>query len=244
MKRYCRNTDFAEIGVRGQELLSGSHAVIVGAGALGGVISTNLVRAGVGRVTICDDDGIDIHNLQRQILYSEDDVGDNKLDSAVGNLRKMNSDIEIDGIRDYLTESNVGDVIGDADIVVDGTDRMEPRYVMNRYCVENDIPYVYGGVLASYGMTFNIVPKDTPCLECIFPKTKGLEHLPTCADVGIVNTVPMIIGSMQATEAMKILIGAQFSRDLIIYDVWVQSFDKVHIKKRDDCGVCGHSSSS
>jgi adenylyltransferase/sulfurtransferase len=239
VKRYCRNTDFSEIGTRGQKLLSEGHAVVVGAGALGGAISTNLVRAGVGNITICDDDNVDIHNLQRQILYSEEDVGNNKLERAIDNLRKMNSDIEINGIRDYLTKGNVKEIIGGADVVVDGTDRMEPRYIINKYCVDNNIPYIYGGVLASYGMTFNIVPDETPCLECVFPKTKGLEKLPTCADVGIVNTVPMIIGSIQATEAIKILIGAHFSMELIIYDVWIHSFDKVHIKKRAGCKVCG-----
>lgn len=239
MKRYCRNIDFAEIGLEGQKRLSRGHAVIVGAGALGGAISTNLTRAGVGKVTICDDDQVDVHNLQRQILYSEHDVGNNKLERAVESLKKMNSEIEIEGIRQYLTEDNVQDIIGKADIVVDGTDRMEPRYIMNTYCVENGIPYIYGGVLASYGMTFNIVPEETPCLECVFPKTKELEKLPTCADVGIVNTVPMIIGSIQSTEAIKILIGADYSKDLIIYDVWIHSFDKVRIKKRADCKVCG-----
>jgi len=239
VKRYCRNIDFAEIGLEGQKRLSRGHAVIVGAGALGGAISTNLTRAGVGKVTICDDDQVDVHNLQRQILYSEHDVGNNKLERAVESLKKMNSEIEIEGIRQYLTEDNVQDIIGKADIVVDGTDRMEPRYIMNTYCVENGIPYIYGGVLASYGMTFNIVPEETPCLECVFPKTKELEKLPTCADVGIVNTVPMIIGSIQSTEAIKILIGADYSKDLIIYDVWIHSFDKVRIKKRADCKVCG-----
>ena len=239
MKRYCRNTGFKEIGVKGQERLLDSHAVIIGAGALGGAISTNLARAGVGRITICDDDDVDIHNLQRQVLYSEEDVGRHKLEVAVERLRKMNSEVSINGIKEYLNKKNAERIMGGADIVVDGTDRMEPRYIINSYCVENDIPYVYGGVLASYGMTFNIVPRKTPCLECIFPNTNELEKLPTCAELGIVNTVPMIIGSIQSTEAMKILIGAEYSKDLIIYDVWVHSFDKVAIKRKKSCKVCG-----
>ncbi|MBN1786472.1 MAG: HesA/MoeB/ThiF family protein [Candidatus Methanofastidiosa archaeon] len=239
MKRYCRNTDFSEIGTSGQEMLSKSRAVIVGVGALGGVIATNLARAGIGKITLCDNDTIDIHNLQRQILYDEGDVGSQKLTTAVDNLRDMNSEIKIEGIQEHLNAKNASRIIGSSDIVIDGTDKMEPRYIMNRYCVEKGIPYVYGGVLASYGMTFNIVPDATPCLECVFPKTKEFDKLPTCSEIGIVNTVPMIIGSIQATEAIKILIGANYSKELIIYDVWIHSFDKVPIKKREDCCVCG-----
>ncbi len=239
MNRYCRNVTFSEIGPDGQRKLQESHAVVIGTGALGGTIALHLVRAGIGTVTLCENDTIDMHNIQRQLLYTEKDIGKSKLQISLEKLRAMNSEVAIKGFEEFLSEDNAKKIIENADIVLDGTDSMVPRYIMNKYCINNNIPYIYGGVLGSYGMTLNIIPQKSPCLACVFPPSKAMEHLPTCAEVGIVNTVPAIIGSIQATECMKILTGAKYSKDLIIYDVWYQSFDKVPIKKRKNCPVCG-----
>jgi adenylyltransferase/sulfurtransferase len=239
MDRYCRNVTFSGIGEAGQRAIGASHVAVVGLGALGGTISMHLVRAGVGTLTVCEHDTIDDHNIQRQLLYTEGDVGEPKLATAVRALGRMNSSVEIRPFDEFLDEDNAGRILGDADIVVDGTDRMGPRYVMNELCVTRGIPFIYGGVLGGYGMTLSVVPDETPCLACVFPPSEKMDHLPSCADVGIVNTVPAILGSMQATEALKMLVGAPYSKDLIIYDVWEQTFDKVPVKKRPDCPVCG-----
>ncbi|RZN45379.1 HesA/MoeB/ThiF family protein [archaeon] len=239
MDRYCRNVTFSGIGEEGQRRIEESSVAVVGLGALGGTIATHLVRAGVGTLTVCEHDTIDVHNIQRQLLYTEPDVGRPKLHTAVEALGKMNSSVKIRAYDEFLDSNNAERILGGADLVVDGTDRMGPRYVMNAFSVAHGVPYIYGGVLGGYGMTLSIVPPATPCLACVFPPSERMDHLPTCADVGIVNTVPAIIGSMQATEALKVIVGGPHSKDLIIYDVWEQTFDKVPVKKRPGCPVCG-----
>ena len=239
MNRYCRNITFKEIGEAGQALLSESSAAVVGAGALGGTLALHMVRAGVGSITICDNDTVDIHNIARQLLYDEGDVGASKLQTTVAKLKAMNSDVKVTGVEEFLTAKTAESILGNADIILDGTDRMEPRYVMNEYSQRRGIPYVYGGVLGSHGMLYNVVPGEgRPCLACIFPPSDAMKRVPTCAEVGIVNTVPAIIASIQATEAIKILIGAPYAKELLIYDAWHQTFDKVAIKKRPSCPVC------
>ncbi len=239
MNRYCRNITYKEIGAAGQARLSESHVAVVGAGALGGTIALHMVRAGVGGLTICDNDTVELHNIARQLLYDEADVGASKLQTTVSKLTRMNGDVAVRGIEEFLTEKTASSILKGADIILDGTDRMEPRYVMNAYSQEHAVPYVYGGVLGSHGMLYNAIPgADRPCLACIFPKTDAMRRVPTCAEVGIVNTVPAIIASMQATEAIKILLGSAYAKELIIYDAWQQSFDKVAVKKRPSCPVC------
>ncbi|MHC1604667.1 MAG: HesA/MoeB/ThiF family protein [Candidatus Methanofastidiosia archaeon] len=239
MTRYSRNVKFSEIGEDGQKIIGKSHVAVVGCGALGGTIATHLVRAGIGKLTICDNDDVDIHNIQRQILYDEKDIEKPKIKTAVEKLHNMNSDVEIEGIDILLDEKNAQEVLHGADMVLDGTDNMETRYVINGFCAKEGIPFVYGGAIASYGMTLNYIPKKTACLECVFPQNPKMKKLPTCADIGIINTIPAIIASIQATEAIKILLKKDYSKYLIIYDVWQQSFDKVPIKKRKNCSVCG-----
>ncbi len=240
MDRYCRNTAFPGIGKEGQERLFARHVAIVGVGALGGTLAMHMVRAGVGTVTICDHDTVDLTNIARQLLYDEDDVGTSKVRTAEKKLRRMNSDVEVRAHDAFLDESTAPHILGGADLVLDGTDRMAPRYVMNAYCVAHGVPYVYAGVLGGHGMLFNVVPADgTACFACIFPRSEAMERVPTCAEAGIVNTVPAIMASMQATEALKLLIGAPYTRDLVVYDAWKQSFDRVRVRPRPSCGVCG-----
>jgi adenylyltransferase/sulfurtransferase len=237
--RYCRNITFKEIGEEGQARLAESHAVVVGAGALGGTLALHMVRAGVGSLTICDNDTVDIHNIARQLLYDEGDVGASKLQTTVKKLARMNSEVRITGIEQFLSRENAHSILGGADVILDGTDRMEPRYVMNAFSQEHGMPYVYGGVLGSHGMLYNAVPGDgRPCLACIFPESDAMKRVPTCAEVGIVNTVPAIIASMQATEALKLLLGKPYAQELIIYDAWRQSYDKLAVKKRPGCPAC------
>jgi adenylyltransferase/sulfurtransferase len=204
--RYIRQVLLEEIGKDGQEKLNNSSALVVGCGALGSVIADHLARAGVGKIKILDRDIAELDNLQRQILFDENDVGSPKAAAAAEKLKRINSEIEIEAMVKDLNPSNAEKVIGDVDIVLDGTDNMETRYLINDVCVKKDIPWIYGGAVSTYGMSLNIVPQATACLVCAFPHMPKAGSLPTCDTVGVLNTVPSIIASIQTTEALKILL--------------------------------------
>jgi adenylyltransferase/sulfurtransferase len=169
LKRYSRQMILDEIGKEGQELLNNSSIAVVGCGALGSVICDHLARAGIGKIRIIDRDIVELENLQRQILFVENDIGSPKAVAAKEKLRNINSDVDIQGIVKDLNPSNAEKLVKDVDIVLDGTDNMETRYLINDICVKNDIPWIYGGAVSTYGMSMNIVPNDTACLVCAFP---------------------------------------------------------------------------
>lgn len=242
VNRYTRQIILEEIGSEGQKALGSSFAVIVGCGALGSVIADHLVRTGVGKIRIIDRDIVEIDNLQRQILFNEKDVGLPKSMAASEKLIRVNSDIEIEGIVKDLNPGNAEKLLKEADIVLDGTDNMETRYLINDACVKNEIPWVYGGAVATYGMSMNIVPNNTACLTCAFPFIPKPGSLPTCDTVGVLNTIPSIIASIQTTEALKILLKKNFSKDLLVYDVWGHEFQCIKLKRNHECKCCqGHN---
>ncbi len=236
--RYSRQVILPEIGPKGQKRLGEVSVLVVGCGALGSMSSEHLARAGVGHITIIDRDIVEIENLQRQILFSEADVGKTKAMAAQEHLKGINSEIEVEGLVEDLNPRNAVAVIKDMDVVVDGTDNMETRYLINDVCVKDKIPWVYGGAVSTYGMSMNIVPEETPCLICAFPHIPKPGSLPTCDTVGVVNTIPSIVASIQTTEALKILLGKEYSKHLIIFDVWSHDFERIRIVKKPDCPCC------
>jgi molybdopterin/thiamine biosynthesis adenylyltransferase len=238
VNRYTRQTILDEIGEEGQKMLRKSSIIIVGCGALGSIIAQHLARAGIGRITIVDRDIIELENLQRQILFDERDIGRPKAMAAVEKLRKINSDLEFEAIVKDLNPSNAEKILENANIVLDGTDNMETRYLINDVCIKNKIPWVYGGAVSTYGMSMNIVPQKTSCLVCAFPYIPRAGSLPTCDTVGVLNTVPSIIGSIQATEALKILLKKNFNNELIVYDVWSHDFQLIKLQRNEDCKCC------
>ncbi len=240
--RYSRQSLFAGLGEEGQRKLGSSYVVIIGSGALGGIIATSLVRAGVGKVRIVDRDFIEYHNLHRQVLFDEDDIR-NELPKAVAaerHLKKVNSSVEVEGIVADVNYTNIEKLIRDANLVLDGLDNFETRFLMNDACLKHGIPWVYGGAISSTGMTMNIIPGKTPCFRCFSASPPSGGILPTCDTVGVIGPVPFIIGSMEAAEAMKILIGAEaeINRDLISIDVWKGTFSRLKISRRADCPAC------
>jgi len=240
--RYSRQTMFLGIGEEGQAKLLSSSAVIIGCGALGSNIATLLVRAGVGKIKIVDRDFIEYHNLQRQVLFDEDDIKAQlpKAIAAERYLRKVNSTVKIHGIVADINYTNIEEICDGADIILDGLDNIETRLLINDVALKHKIPWVYGGAVASNGMTMTIIPGETPCFRCISPILSPSETTATCETSGIVGTVPAIIGSIQATEAMKILMGKEeINRELILINVWKWAFDHVQIRPRDNCPACG-----
>jgi molybdopterin/thiamine biosynthesis adenylyltransferase len=238
--RYSRQAMFPAIGEEGQAKLGRGSVVIIGCGALGTNIANLLVRAGVGKARIVDRDFIEPHNLQRQVLFDEEDIkaGLPKAIAAQRHLRKVNSSVEIEAIVADANYTNIEGFCSGADVILDGLDNFETRLLINDVALKHKIPWVYGGVIASQGMTMTVIPGRPPCLRCISPVLPDPETTPTCETAGIVGTVPAIIGALQATEAIKILVSAKANRELITVDVWKGSFHSLPVARRQDCPAC------
>jgi molybdopterin/thiamine biosynthesis adenylyltransferase len=231
---------FPAIGEEGQVRLASGSVLIIGCGALGTNIATLLVRAGVGKVKIVDRDFIEYHNLQRQVLFNEEDIKAElpKAIAAERYLRKVNSSIEIEGIVADANYTNIEGFCSGADVILDGLDNFETRFLVNDVALKHKIPWVYGGAIASQGMTMTVIPGETPCLRCISPVLPNPRTTPTCETAGIVGTVPAVIGALQATEAIKILVGAEINRELVTVDIWKGDYNHLKVARREDCPAC------
>jgi len=236
--RYSRQILLPEIGREGQRMLGKSRAVVTGCGALGTYALSFLVRAGVGQVRVVDRDIIDISNLQRQSLFAEKDVGRPKAKVAEERLKEINSEIEIHGEVADINHANVQRILAGASVVLDATDNMDTRFLVNDACVKLGIPWVYAGAVGVTGMVMPIVP-DGPCLRCVFPSLPQPGQLPTCDTVGIINTLPSMVASLEVTEAFKIMEGKEPNKELIVLDVWQGELQKIKIKKNSGCDCCG-----
>ncbi len=242
--RYSRQVLFGPIGESGQEKLAGGSAVIIGCGGLGSVLANNLVRAGIGKLRLIDKDILEESNLQRQLLFNEEDVIKKfpKVIAAHKRLKAINSDIDIETIHEEIDKNNINKSIGGFDLVLDGTDNFPTRYIINRACIERSIPFIYGAVAASFGMVYNVMPGKGICLKCLFREEPSGEDVLNCNTVGIINTAVNIIASIQTTEALKFLTGNSndMIEGLINIDVWDLSLDIIDIKKdkSNRCPVC------
>ena len=239
--RYSRQILFSGLGEVGQKRLGRSSAVIIGCGGLGSTIATTLVRAGVGKVKIIDKDVLEYHNLHRQVLYDEDDVR-SKLPKAVAaqrHLKKINSSVEVRGVAAEVDHTNIEKLVRGADVILDGLNDFKTRLLINDVALKCQTPWVYGGAVASLGMTMTIIPGKTPCFRCRFPAGES-EGVFTSSTAGILGPTPFVIGSLEAAEAIKILVGAEeLNRDLICIDVWQGTFKRLKLSPRKDCPPCG-----
>lgn len=235
--RYSRQTLLPEIGPEGQKKLAKSKAVVIGCGALGTNALSFLVRAGVGHVTVVDRDIVDISNLQRQTLFSEKDVGRPKAKVAQEILQDINSEIEVEGQVADISYANIERLVRGATVVLDATDNMDTRFLVNDACVKLAIPWVYAGAVGVTGMVMPVVPGG-PCLRCVFPSLPQPGQLPTCDTVGIVNTLPAAVASLEVTEAFKIMQGKQPTKGLIVLDIWLAEFQKINVKRNPVCATC------
>lgn len=232
---------FRPIGEEGQRKLLSSRAVVIGCGALGGVSCMLLARAGVGRIRIVDRDFVEVENLQRQVLFDEQDARE-ALPKAVAAQRRLaaiNSAIQIEAEVSDVQFANVERLIGDADVVLDGTDNFETRFVVNDACVKLGKPWVYAGAVGSYGMVMGIVPGKTACFRCLVGEAPAPGSSPTCDTAGIVNAASSAVASIQVAEALKILTGTAPSEGLLNLDVWSGSFQRFNLKRLPDCPACG-----
>lgn len=238
--RYSRQTILQNIGEEGQEKLTQSRVAVVGCGALGTAAANNLARAGVGKIMLIDRDFVELNNLQRQMLYDENDVDEPKAIAATRKLEGINSDIRIEPVVKDLNHTNVEDILGRADMVLDGTDNIQTRMLVNDVCVKQEKPWIYTGAIGTSGMTMNIIPGKA-CLRCLYPTSPKIGSLPTCDTMGILNTITVIMGSMETTEALKILLGNTYEgvdSYLRVYDAWNNSFDEILVRKNQECPCC------
>ena len=241
--RYSRQTIFPGIGPEGQRKLGEAFVVLIGCGALGSVIASALVRTGVGRLRLVDRDFIEYHNLQRQLLYTERDIEDNlpKSVAAERHLREANSAVQVEGVVADFNQVNAEKLVAGADVLVDGLDNFDARFLMNDVALKLGIPWVYGGAIASTGMTATFLPAEPPCFRCLMsapPAGAGL----TCDTAGVVNSAPWIVGSLEAAEVVKLIVGtAPAARDLLVFDLWDRSFQSVPLSSfaTPGCPACG-----
>ena len=242
--RYSRQILFQEIGRAGQEKLLGARVLIMGCGALGASHAEMLSRAGVGHLKIVDRDFVEFTNLQRQTLFKETDAGERlpKAIAAKTRIAEINSGVDVDAIVADVNQSNVEQIISNVDLVLDGTDNFQIRYLLNDACVKLGKTWIYGAAVSSYGTTMTIIPGETPCLRCIFEDMPDAASSPTCDTAGVIMPIIATISAVQVTEAIKLLVGDVDSlhRSLVQFDVWQSDWRKIRLSKPNpDCPTCG-----
>ncbi|MDY7221943.1 thiazole biosynthesis adenylyltransferase ThiF [Halalkalibacterium halodurans] len=241
-ERYSRQMLFAPIGKEGQQKLQNSAVLIVGIGALGTVLANHFVRAGIGHVRMVDRDYVEASNLQRQLLFDEDDVREclPKAVAAQQKLQKVNSDIKVEGIVADVTVENIHELMEGMDLVLDGTDNFQTRFLINDACFQMGLPFIYGGAVSSRGMTAMFIPEKTPCLRCFIQEGQGSGQ--TCDTVGVLGPVVDIVASFQAIEALKYLTDNEqaYRHSLMSFDVWRNHrYDMNFAAAKTNCPTCG-----
>jgi molybdopterin-synthase adenylyltransferase len=245
LERYSRQMRFYGIAEAGQRKLVDAHVTLCGCGALGTVLANSLVRAGVGHLRLVDRDFIETHNLQRQVLFDEHDVAENlpKAEAAARKLGAINSQVVVEPVVTDIDRTNIVELCRDADLILDGTDNFEVRYLINDVAVKFDKPWVYGGSIGSHGQTMTILPGQTPCLRCVFEAAPAAGEAGTCETAGVLSPIVNIVASFQVAEALKILTGHldKVSRELIYVDVWENTLRRIKIAPllgKVDCPCC------
>ena len=244
LERYQRQVRFAPLGEAGQQQLCAGRVLICGCGALGSVVADTLVRAGVGFVRIVDRDFVQTDNLHRQLLFDEHDA-DEQLPKAVAAARRLarvNSQVQIDPIVADVNAANILQLAGDIQLIVDGTDNFETRYLLNDFSVANSMPWIFAGCVGVTGQTLAIVPGETPCLSCIMPEPPPATALPTCETAGVLAPIVNVIASLQAIEAIKLLSGnrGQLNPALTVVDLWNNQLRSIEMSagRAADCPTC------
>ena len=242
VQRYSRHIILPNIGGKGQRKLLDSSVLVIGAGGLGSPVAMYLAAAGVGKLGIVDFDQVDVTNLQRQILHTTADVGRSKVASAVEHLRAINPTIEVVGHETLLFSTNVFEIFEGYDVIVDGTDNFPVRYLVNDATQFTGKPLVYGSIYQFEGQATVFMPgQETPCYRCLFPAPPPPGTVPSCAEGGVFGVLPGVIGSIQATEAIKIITGEGETLEgrLLLYDALTMDFQEMRIRWDADCPVCG-----
>jgi adenylyltransferase/sulfurtransferase len=238
--RYARHLALAEIGAAGQQKLADSSVLVVGAGGLGSPAALYLAAAGVGRIGLLDHDRIEVSNLQRQVLFATGEIGQGKAVTAQARLSALNPALHVIAHAERLVAGNVERLFAPYDVIVDGTDRLATRYLVNDACVLLGKPLVSAAIHRFEGQAMTYVPGRSPCYRCLYPESPA-DLVPNCATAGVLGVLPGVMGSLQATEAIKLLlgIGESLAGRLLVYDALTLRFDEFRFSRRPDCAVCG-----
>jgi molybdopterin-synthase adenylyltransferase len=241
LERYSRHILLKEVGVEGQRRLWKSRVLVVGAGGLGAPVSLYLAAAGVGTLGIADGDQVDLSNLQRQVVHHTPDVGRPKVESAAEKLRAINPDITVKTIPHRLTAGEIMAVIDGYDFVIDGTDNFAAKFLINDACVLAGKPFSHGGILRFKGQTMTVTPGRSACYRCVFPEPPPPDAVPTCSQAGVLGAVAGMLGTIQAAETLKVLlgIGKPLLDTLLTFDALDMNFRRVFLRREPGCPVCG-----
>jgi adenylyltransferase/sulfurtransferase len=242
IKRYSRHILLPEVGGKGQKKINGAKVLLIGAGGLGAPAGYYLAAAGVGNIGIVDGDQVELSNLQRQIVHSTEDMGKDKTVSAKETLLALNPGIEVVTYQERVTSENIFDVFGDYEIVVDGSDNFPTRYLVNDACVLSRKPLSSGAVFRFHGQATTIVPGEGPCYRCLFREPPPPGMVASCQEAGVLGVLPGLIGLIQATEVLKLILeaGKVLMGRLLIYEALEMEFKCIEVPKDPDCPVCGN----
>ncbi len=241
LERYSRQIILEEIGIEGQEKLLSSSILVIGAGGLGSPIALYLAAAGVGKIGIVDFDAVDVSNLQRQVAHTTANVGKNKARSAREAMLAINPTIEVEAIERAVTSDNILDLIAPYDFVIDGTDNFASKFLINDACVIANKPYSHGGILRFSGQTMTIKPHESACYACIFDTPPPPKSVASCSTAGILGVVAGMLGTIQAAEALKSIIGIDtlITNRILRFDAKSMRFQEFKLERNPDCRVCG-----
>lgn len=242
IERYSRHIILKEIGAKGQKKLLNAKVLIIGAGGLGAPAAMYLAAAGVGTIGIADADEVDLSNLQRQIIHATKDVGKAKVQSAKETMEELNPDVKVNAYRVFVTSENIRELIREYDFIIDGTDNFPAKFLINDACVMEKKPFSHAGIIRFKGQLMTYVPGQGPCYRCVFKEPPPKDAVPTCKQAGVVGAMGGVIGSLQAMEAIKYIIGQGdlLTGSLLTYDALKMDFRKIKLPS-DTCGcaVCG-----
>ena len=242
LERYSRHIILKEVGAKGQKKLLNAKVLIIGAGGLGAPCAMYLAAAGVGTIGIADADEVDLSNLQRQIIHSTDDLGKAKVQSAKETMNHLNPDVNVITYRTFVTSENIMDLIKDYDFIIDGTDNFPAKFLINDACVMAKKPFCHAGIIRFKGQLMTYVPGEGPCYRCVFKNPPPKDAVPTCKQAGVIGAMGGVIGSLQAMEAIKYILGQGklLTGSLLTYDALDMESRKIKLPKNTcNCPVCG-----
>ena len=241
LERYSRHILLDDVGVEGQEKLLAAKVLIIGAGGLGCPAALYLAAAGIGTIGIVDNDCVEVSNLQRQIAHFTRDINVPKVESAAAKMSAINPDITVRTYNDFLCADNISSIIEGYDFVIDGTDNFPTKFLVNDACVFMDIPFSHGGILRFNGQTMTVVPGESACYRCSFRQPPPPDAVPSCAQAGVLGAIAGMLGTIQATEALKYItdVGELLTNGLLTFDARTMTFRKIHLERQKSCPLCG-----
>lgn len=241
LERYSRHIILKDVGVEGQLKISRARVLVIGAGGLGSPALLYLAAAGVGTIGIADGDVVDLSNLQRQVIHFTADVDKLKILSAQEKINDLNPDVNVITYEKMLTAENIREIIDEYDFIIDGTDNFPAKFLVNDACIFSQKPFSHAGILRFFGQTITVIPGESTCYRCIFREPPPLDAVPSCAQAGVIGVIAGVLGTLQANEAMKYILGKGnlITNRLLTFDALESKFRDLPLEKNPDCPVCG-----